>query len=692
MAPLIIGRGREADVLQLLAPFRDGSPVGPGATLNDIAIVSDKITLTVVGPASQTAHIVLHPQSGGRSFDVQVPQPVDPALEPAVAALTSAIARNDHGTFFAAPAAVAAVPSVGIGNQPVVHPSADSGAQSAVSAALWVVLAAAVAAKALRKPHSWSAGVFGAILLVLAATARRNAPFTPLHADDHAYMDLAVGLKLPQAEDRAAQLMHDYGPAWWQLQRWTAPLWGDDHAALGRWAAAVGALATVLAVLAARRASGRWLPAFVGGAAMCWAPLAVRVGHSESNVVVAQLLVAAALWLASPPYPARSGAYDAVGVLAAVGLLAWGHPLGPAFAVGTGLCAWALAVRPESLQAAVAVPLEPMLALPNPHPRRIWMPARHNLWLLGIGLAVAAAAIGWQWQNQQGLLGNRLAATSLVPVPLHFWTFGLWWQRAWGAVTLTTVVAVAGVLGLWSQRRVHGAAVAWWSAAAWMAGMGALGVAGLVVVACVTDAVRYQAPMAAAWVVLAAFAPRCADLFSGIRRSLVGLTVVAAMGIAVVEAWLTPWGATALDAQGQAYQVLAQELAHERGDLWLIVPERAPGERRHVVVDLPTGRFDHVGSTLHRISANEYAQACIQGRAPTPAWVYLSPACEAVDLAELPTPCAALAPLLDPTVLVRAGYVRPWLGDMAQGLPGEFHHYRSETVAWHLGRAVCPAH
>lgn len=690
MSVLIIGRGREADVLQLVAPYRDGTVVSGDVVLRNIGVQSDAIRLELRDAAQQIATVVLRPQPGAPSFEIQVPPLQAGQLRTAAELLAAAVAHNDKGTFFA----TVVQPAAAIGQTlPVAAPVqvSPSGALAGVTAVLWAALALAMLAKAARKPRSWSAMVFGAVILGLAAAARRAAPFTPLHADDHAYQEIAIGLNLPEVQERADQLMHDYGPAWWQLQRWTTPIWGDDHQALGRWAAAVGALATVLAVLAARRSSGRWLPALVGGAAMCWAPIAVRVGNSESNLVVAQLLVAAALWLASPPYPARSGRFDALGVLAAIGLLACGHPLGPVYAVGAGLCAWALAVRPaQSADSGGELPNLAVLALPNPHRRMTLWPARDNLAVAAAGVALLALLVGWQWTNQQNLLGNRLASTGLLPVPVHFWTFELWWQRAWGAVTLTTVVAAAGLLGLWAQRRVHGRAVAWWSVLAWTSGLAALGVAGLVVVACVTDGVRYQAPMAAAWVVLAAFAPRCADLLEGTRRPLVGFVVVVAMAVALVEALATPAGAAAVDAQAQAYRILSDEVADEKLDFWLVVPERAPGERRHVVVDQPRGRFVRSGPVAQRISVNEYLQACGQGRAPTPAWVFLSPACAAADLPELATPCAALEPLLDPATHIRAGYVRPWQGVMAQGLPGEFHRYGSETVPWRLGRARCP--
>ncbi|MSQ84021.1 MAG: hypothetical protein EXR77_14250 [Myxococcales bacterium] len=717
MAATIIGRGREADVLRLLAPYRDGQPVADGVTVDAVRIGGGQITVELRDTTGKTALIALRPAlpvRNDKAFAVDVP-PTDGVLGQAANLVAAAVRRNDDGTFFASTSGAVQTTTQSLSAGPAA-PDLWFGLAWA-TAGLWVVLAACIAAKAMRRPRSWSASVFGAVILVLAAAARRAAPFTPLHADDHAYVEMAVGLGLPQVDQHAARLMHDYGPAWWQLQRWTAGLWGNDHEALGRWAAAVGAIATVLAVLAARRACGQWLPALAGAALMCWAPLAVRVGNSESTLVVAQLLVAAALWLASPPYPAGSGRLDALGVLCALGLLATGHPLGPVFAVGAGLCSWALSIRPKALapSAKSAEPARParsdfgnhdgaialhfsqlapeqvqLLNKGNDTPSPTWLPASHNLVSIVAGVVAVGALVAWHWGGQATLIGNRLAATGGLPIPRGFWLYELWWTGQWAPTVLTTAVAAAGLAGFYAQRAVHGRAIGMWSAAALVFGTGAMLAAGLLVVACTTDALRYQAPMAAVWVLIIAFAPRCADLTRDRARPVVYLAVLAAMVIGTLQCFLTPNGATAADAQAQAYAILRRELAAEKGDLWLLAPDRPVGEKRHVVIDVPVGSWTREGPMSHRVSADEFAQACEMGIKPTNTWVYLAPACEAVDLPSVGTPCAAIARFLDPTGDLRAGFLRPWSGVMAQGLPGEFHTYPSDTVAWRLGKARCP--
>ena len=761
----MIARGREADVLRLLAPFRDGQPIADtGVVVDNVRIAADSVTVDLRDAQAQTSSVVLRPATGdaSKSFVVQM-RPSSGKLGAAQDLVAAAVAKNDDGSFFRSAHAQPSTTAVAVAAD---GPSPEFAAPLGfVTAGLWATLALAMAAKGLRRPQSWSAVVFGAVVLVVAAAARRAAPFTPLHADDHAWLEIAVGLTMPEGEAGAHRLLSEYGPAWWQLQRWTAPIWGSDHEALGRWAAAVGALATVLAVLVARRACGKWLPALAAGALMLWAPVAVRVGNSESSLVVAQFLVAAALWLASPPYAAGSGRWDAVGVLAAVGLLTTGHPLGPVFAVGAGLCAWALSVRPAGdasvgrqgvprthLSAAPIGPTARLLAVSSDFsdlnnggvhstagnnsertksasmavtgthgaqddlndfkdlnkggdhstadnhsgsasssPRLSgWLPARQNLVALALGVALIAGLVGWRLTNQAEVIGNRLAATGWLPVPRGFWLYELWWSRAWAPEALTTVGAFAGLCGLYAQRLVHGRTTARWSVLAMLAGIAALGVAGLLVVACVTDAVRYQAPMAAAWVVLIAFAPRCADLANDRLRPWLGLAVLVALGIGVLQCLWTPFGAAATDAQGQGYAILRRELGQETGDLWLLAPERKPGERRHVVMDVPVGPWSRSGPVSHRISTDEYRAACAAGRPPSPAWVWLGPACEAIDLPGLATPCAALTPLLDASKPARSGFVRPWPGTMAQGLPGEFHTYPSDSVPWRLARAKCP--
>ncbi|MBM4342190.1 MAG: hypothetical protein FJ100_02300 [Deltaproteobacteria bacterium] len=780
MPSLVIARGREADVLRLLAPFRDGQPVADtGVVLDNVRIGADSVAVDLRDAAGQSATVTLRPALAGgpKAFSVQAPSAPD-RLGLATDLVAAAIARNDDGSFFrhatSGPTTVTAASAAPAGPAPEFATPLGY-----LTAGLWVVLAAAMVAKALRRPRTWSALVFGGVLLVVAAAARRAAPFTPLHADDHAWLEIAVGLGLPGADTGAHRLLTEYGPAWWQLQRWTAPLWGNDHEALGRWAAALGALATVLAVLAARRATTRWLPALAAGALMVWSPLAVRVGNSESTLVVAQFLVAAALWLASPPYEARSGRWDTVGVLAALGLLASGHPLGPVFAVGAGLCAWALSIRPHGATSSRVFRdlnrggdhstvwndgeiLHPGAEPPPPSPRQIdvssnfgdlneggdrstarndgtfpnpgalavlrpsgkpstssnfahlneggdrstpqhhsaqpqsaaglraALPSGNNLLALAAGFGLVAGLVAWRMAGQAELVGSRLAATGWLPVPRGFWLYELWWNRAWAPAALTTAGALAGLGGLYAQRLVHGRAVARWSLAAMLAGLVALGIAGLLVVACVTDAVRYQAPMAAAWVVVIAFAPRMAELASDRVRPWLGLAVLAALGIGVLQCLWSPFGADALDAQGQGYAILRRELGQETGDLWLLAPEREPGERRHVVMDVPVGAWTRAGPVSHRVSTDEYRAACAAGRPPSPAWVWLGPACEAIDLPGLATPCAELAPLLDASQPARSGFVRPWSGTMAQGLPGEFHSYPGDTVPWRLARARCP--
>ncbi|MBI5609710.1 MAG: hypothetical protein HY902_12630 [Deltaproteobacteria bacterium] len=691
-----IGPGREAEVLQLIAPYRDGADVLPGIRLQEVALSPTAIELKLQGPQGGSASLVFATSDGPRSFVETRRQASSPALEPALQALAQAVGQHDHGTFFAnaPPLTTARAPS------DVQAPAATAGWPTLTTAldwaalAAWLVLLLAMLAKALRPPRTWTTLVMGLLLWVVAAQVRHALPLTPLHADDHAFLELGLAAGAEPHGSRLPHLLQFYGPAWFQAQQWTAGLFGAHHDGVGHWAAAVSGLAVALAAVAARRASGRWLPALLAAAVCIWAPVAARVGHSESTLVVAQFLIAAVLWLASPPYPPRSGAWDLAGVSAGLALLCWGHSLGPIYAAGTGLCAWALAVRPR-LSAAAGHP-DPEHALPGPKSlasKLDWLPNRGTLLAGAVGGALALGAASWQFISQRALLGDRLGATeSLLPVPGRFWAYLLWWNGDWAPTAFATLVVGFGFAGLYAQRRVHGRAIGAVTVAAYGLGTVVAAIAGLLVVACTTDAARYQAPLAPILLVVAGFAPRFAELLPASRQlPAIGAATFAQM-IALVQLLMGLPARTALDAQGQFYAVLRHELASETAEITLVVPTRKPGERRHVVVDLPSGRWSPSGPTSHTMSADEFAGRCRQlgPKAAEHAWVALSPACAAVDLPGMATPCAELDALLDTSGPLRAGFVRPWAGEPDRGLAGEFHKFSGDSVPWRLGRARCP--
>ncbi len=693
----IVGPGREADILRLIAPYRDGAEVLPGVRLQQVALGSNSLELRVLGPQGQTASLLFQTSDGPRAF-VEQPHPAASAeLEPALQALAKALAAHDHGDFFAqgAPLAGHAQP---VGDAPATtgaaHPTLDTPLDWAALLA-WLALLVAMAAKALRPPRTWTTLVMGLLVWIVAAQVRQALPLTPLHADDHAYLELGMAAGADGMAIKLQQLLRFYGPAWFQAQQWTAWIFGADHDGVGHWAAAVGGLAIALAAVAARRASGRWLPALLATAVCIWAPIAARVGHSESTLVVAQFLIAAVLWLASPPYPPRSGRLDLLGVGAGLALLAWGHSLGPIYAVGTGLCAWALALRPQAEASAAAVDPSHALAGPTSSPNHLWLwlPSRTSLWAGAVGGVATLAAVAWQLASQRELLGDRLSATeALLPIPGRFWAFELWWHGDWAPTAFSTLVVAFGFAGLYAQRRVHGRSIGALTVALYAAGTAAVAVAGLVVVACLTDAVRYQAPLAPILLVVAGFAPRFADLLPEVRHlPAIGAVTLAQMA-ALVQLLLGLPARHSLDAQGQFYAVLRHELANETKDITLIVPTRRSGERRHVVIDLPRGRWTRTGPASRTLQAQEFASRCQQlgPKAAENTWIAIAPACAAVDLPGLATPCAELPPLLDTAGPLRAGFVRPWPGEPAQGLAGEFHQFPNDSVAWRIGRARCP--
>ena len=58
---LALGPGHEAAIAALPLPYRDGGPVGAGATLSGIAIFPDRIVYTLTAMPGVTAQVVLRP-------------------------------------------------------------------------------------------------------------------------------------------------------------------------------------------------------------------------------------------------------------------------------------------------------------------------------------------------------------------------------------------------------------------------------------------------------------------------------------------------------------------------------------------------------------------------------------------------------------------------------------------------------
>lgn len=670
----IVGRGREAEVQRLFAPFGDGLPITPAVRLTGIRIGHDEIVVQLAEAATGTSprggDLRLMPfgkraaeptapaPSGSFQFAVRAPSV---ALGEAAGLLADAVRRNDDGQFFARGGKQAA-------------PEAPPPPLWVVwtVAAMWGLVALAVAALALRHRQRLAAWLFAAVILVLAARARQDVLFTPLHADDHAWLDAAIGLANPDVAGAAHRLLGRYGPSWVLLQRWTAPLLGDDLEALGRWSTVVGALAAVLSGIAAARLTGLlrhgWLPALV----VAWLPVSVRVGRSESAVVLAQLLLAAVVLLA----PGRRW-LEQLGCLAAIALLATGHPVGPVFAAAGVAAVWALRRPPNLTSANLPTGAGHFPALPGPAGtgpgllRRVDWPTAV---LPSLGWLCAA---GWLLRQQQALLGERLDMTKQVlPIPGEPWAFWLWWRSDYGSAMVLGLSFVGPLL--WTQvsrwRRL-------WLVLALLAGS----VAGWLVVACLTDALRYQAPLAP--LVAIGLATWGVAREGGVPRPF--WQPLAMLGV-VWQLIGQPAGLRLDDAQAQSFRHLQHIWSDANGEVQFLLPDQGEYANRRVVMDAPRGRLWAGGPRTTARSVVDFVQDCRDGVTQPPAWLYLSSTCAVVPAEGQGDICASLHAVIDHAHPVRSAIVKPLRPLGAFGLRGEFHDYRSDVVDFRLARAKCP--
>lgn len=672
----IVGRGREAEVQQLLTPFADGRPVSAQVKLTGIRIGHDHIVVQlaedVTGSAPQRGDLRMLPvgkqsaaqqalaASGSFAFEARTPTP---ALATAAGLVADAVRRNDDGQFFARGGKQAA---------PEAPPPAPWVVWTV--ATLWGAVALAVVLLVLQHSRRLASWLFAAVVLVLAARARQDVLFTPLHADDHAWLDAAIGLANPDVTGAANRLLGRYGPSWVLLQRWTAPLLGEDLEALGRWSTMVGALASVFAGLAAARLTGLlrhgWLPALV----VAWLPVSVRVGRSESAVVLAQLLLAVVVLLA----PGRRW-FEQLGCMAAIALLASGHPVGPVFAAAGVAAVWALRrPLPAPQEAAVEAGAGHFPALPAPNASHAPRRSARLDWFTAVGPALAwLLAAAWLIQQQQALLGDRLDTTKRwLPIPGEPWTFWLWWRSDYGSAVALTL-AFAGPL-FWTAvsrwRRL-------WLFCALLAGS----VGGWLVVACLTDALRYQAPLAP----LVAVGLATWDVTRAGATGRPFWQSLAMLGV-VWQLIGSPEGLRIDDAQAQSFRHLRQIWSQGAGDVQFLLPDQGEYASRRVVMDAPRGRLWTGGPRAVVRSAVDFVQDCRDGVPQPPAWLYLSSTCAVVPAQGQADVCASLQPLVDHQHPVRAAIVRPLPPLSAHGLRGEFHDYRSDSVDFQLARAKCP--
>lgn len=708
-APPVIEAGRERDVLALVAPFQDEGEISGGVVIAGIRVRGDRVeVLLALGrPPTEVATLSLRPldpeagRAAGASFRIVRPQQTSAPMGAAADAVIAAIRANDDGRFFplpADPAEEATSAQAGpaqadkgadvspTGRHPRV-PMAEIDADfnlwrqpgTMFAVGLWLVLLLALAVRmaaalgAARSPGR-RAGL-GTHILLLALTvtvamlARQATPLTPLHANHHAFDDLSVTLDLADSGPSTQRAVRAYGPSWLVAQRVTTALFGRHHAGVGAAAVWWGALAVALCLAAGWAAGGTGWPLMLAAMAMALAPVAVRVGHSESTLVIGQWLVAATLALAS-----RRSSLATAGTLAGVLLLATGHVVGPALAGGTALLAWSMP-PPRARSADHSAPQ-----------RRA---AKRDLWRLGALILAPVLGAIIHLQGSSGEVADRVAATgSWLPIPGNPNAFSLWFDQQQAPLGLLLLVGL-GVLGL-SLRR--GARRSWYGraeVASAVAGVFALGAGGLLVCASVSDGLRYQATLAPALVVVAGQAVHLQRRTRGLAR-FAGRTALALVGVLILLPLTSPLpGLQRLDAQGQWYGHLRTALAHETGPVYLLIAGR--GGPRGAVFQAPQGQLWADGPVAIEVRQDSVSFECQAGLAlRQPLYVLFPPACASGPDAQAALACAALEPYVDYDRPMVTGLAWPLKAASDEGIPGEFLRYRGAVVPWRVARGRCP--
>ena len=641
-----IDRGREADVLRLLLPFVDDGPVG-ATVLHRIAIGADNVTLEVTEPGGQTAAVTLTPRPqadaspGSRSFRIALSPAATPQLGQAQLLLRAAVERNDDGTFFAH----ASILPARAPPPPVV--AALLPLALVVANLLWLLLLAVLAVRMWRdrRPRRWLAWL---LLATLAAALRRQVPFVPLHANGHGLEEILVAIGAPDSQAATLSYVTQYGPTWLTPLRSLTWLLGQTHDQLAVGSAALGGLATTLAVAAAWRLSRQWLWTALAATLMLLVPVATRVGHSESAFVVAQLLVALGLWLAT--WPDRLAAVALALVLA---LLALGHPVGTGLAAGVFLLALAMALQRGEPAAKRALPL----------------------------LAVLGVAVALELTLTRSGVAARLTQDGHwhLPLPTVSHAYWLWLQPGYAP----RVAALALLPGLWAFGRGRAGLMRWLTPAVALSGAALVAATGLMVGFCVTDCLRYQAPFAPVAVLLVAGAGQ------GLPTRLAGRLVALALWLSIAVELPALDGGRQLDAQGQAYVALRQALSGLHGDVWLVAPDRAAGHEQ-VVVQMPAGQLVRDGANLRTMLVADVRAPCAAGRKlPQQAFVWLDNACAGRVAEGQPQPCASVLPLAGET-LHEAQLVALPPPSLDAAMRGEFNGYPPGRIRVRLARAQCP--
>ncbi|GEM_PF-3257830 len=719
-AAAVIKPGKEAATMALIQPFKDGGPVQPDAILAGVRIEQQRIVVILATSTEpkKTAEIGLIPlpatdrRSSGKAFAVKIVRG-DDRLQAAVQTVTKAIRSNDDGSFFddATPAADGVTAT---GSQQIHRPKEPVDPRDKVPIELedgsfslwqswmarfgaigWLVLGLALLVAAGRfarrmvlgpgRGKLLMGGLAVAFIFGSALTGRASLDVWPLHANNHAYEDIAAGLGSDGSGAAVQRHVVGYGATWLVAQRLATSAFGAHHDGLGEASAWAISAAVALAVVAALAGGGSWWLALLIGAAVSWLPITTHIGHSESTVAYAVFLGAATLLLAT-----QVATWSAtVGLVTALWLLANGHVVGPILAGGAALLCFGVSL-PTVLAGSDGQPRGPGAVLQrvfDGNERRITL-----AWLIAL-VALPTIALVGRIASSSNEVGARLeAAGSLLPIPGNPFYFSLWLMETSPSAVLGLAIAGVAAVGVVEDERQP------WHrrAAAIGAGVGfaAIAGAGLLVCACLTDGLRYQSTLAPPIIVCTAFAPRLAFGRSTVQAFAIRAFVVISAIVAVwtaSDADLAAGDQQGIDAQTRAYHFLRRQLSDLRGEIWIVDAGRT--SERGAVLHVPEGKLGRDGPTVHRLHVESFVAACAAGLPlPGPVYLFFDPAC-AIDASEdgLARPCKRLEPYADRDASGAYGSVKTAPFELRpKGLRGEFLDYGERELPWRFIAARCP--
>ncbi len=698
--------GHETQILGLFEPFAPDQRVGD-VTIAGVQVGSNTIAVQVTVADGTAARLVLTARASAQppqmapgglppsaSFDLaQQPATPDPRLAAVMLQLAERVRLHDPGGLverWTRP----------VGETHVQPPKADSRASAIAwliaAGVLWGIALVALAVLAVWILRRGQGDLplrlaMLALVAVVAFVARWHAPTTLLHCNNHGIEDLRAVL----GQDLASQprLILRYGPSFFAPQAWLSAAFGGGDGTVFAVSALVGVVSALVTTVAAWLWTAGLGAGLVAGLFAAVLPLAVRVGHSESNLVFGQLCIALMLLAAgvrarvrgvesgqAGPDPAIARRAGDILLGTATLLTATGHTFGPGYAV---------AVLVLSAEALVG---------PVPRVRDVM---RAAVWF---ALPVAAFVLllsGGDSSNRARLASATLSEAS----PLKPWAHLLWFDGAWTPWAVQALFVV-GLVRFWHAGGTTRRFVV-------LPGLLLLAGLALFIGGSVSVALRYQSLLAPVWaLVVGAAMPARLSQVTGkdanwprrLEAVGAGALLLAGLGGTAMSAYAYGFA----DLEAKVYAALRPVVPTLPDGAVVLVPDREGTPDQEIIIDFPDFLANSAGRRVDVVHLGQWhrmQREAVTAAAPA-VYVWRSPHCQARarvvgrwpesrDSAGLPLR-AVCRPLLDLTAqpgakVVAAGRQPPPQEDPDR-LPTEYHQFAGQAVVWGLVQLPAPAH